>query len=281
MREAIGSILEQTKGLDYEVIIVDNNSADDSLHMINTCFLSRSKKIRVIKAEENLGFARANNLGIKIATGRNILFLNPDTKLRNNAIKQLSDYLDAHTKVGAAAGNLFTPEGGEQFSYWPLLPGARFEWNELTSNIFLDWKEHGSLCFNRTGQAKEVGYVIGADMMVRHQVIDEVGTFDEDFFLFYEETELCYRIKRAGYKIMSIPRAEIIHLESQAIGNLIERQKYMMPSRKIYMNKCLSKGEYILADCLLAINCIVRLTWFTIISNKEKQYFWKYRLQNI
>lgn len=278
LAEAIESILEHVSGIDYEVIVVDNASTDHSKQMLSERF---ADKCRLIALSENKGFAYANNRGIEVAEGRNILFLNPDTKQIGNAIKQLSDYLDKHPEVGACGGNLITETGGEQFSYWPILPGLRFEIHALFSNILLKQHHRGSLQYNHTGKEKEVGYIIGADLMVRREIIEQTGVFSEDFFLFYEETELCWRIRKRGYKIVSVPAARMIHLESRTIGSQFDRLPYMQQSRRIYLSKCVSRAEHRAADCILYVNSWLRWVYFSMRSDKDKIRFWRYINRNI
>lgn len=275
--EAVRSVVDLTKGVSYELIVVDNHSSDLSLLLD----AQQTYNLRLIRLDDNLGFARANNEGIRVARGRHLFFLNPDTRLLNDAVSVLSHFLDANPEVGACGGNLSNAQGAEQFSYWPLLPGARMEWNELWSNLWLRLRHRSSLKFNHTGRPKEVGYIIGADLMTRAEVIRQVGPFSDDFFLFYEETELCYRIHRHGYKIISVPQAHICHLESQTIGSMLERQTYMMPSRQTYLNKTTSRLEHRLADAILTLNCLLRLLFFTLTANKQKQEFWRYRLRHV
>ena len=284
--DAVCSVAECTKAVRYEVIVVDNGSEDESLDELDRAmsalpFEKEKPSLSVIRLGVNTGFACANNRGLEAARGRNILFLNPDTLLKNDAVSILSDYLDSHPETGVCGGNLIDKEGREQFSYWPLLPGVRMEWNELLSNIPLKWRNRGAVSYNRTGKPKDVGYIIGADLMTRRSVLNEAGNFSEDFFLFYEETELCFRIRKAGYAIVSVPQARMVHLESQTIGSRLQREKYLMPSRCIYLNKCTSKAEHILADAILFVNCLLRLSWFTLIRNRDKMTFWKYRLSHI
>ena len=115
--DCLESLRAKTKGITYEVIVVDNNSGDDFQERI----LERFPEVQCLPLPENVGFGRANNEGLKIAKGRNIFFLNPDTLLLNNAIKILSDYLDGHPQVGACGGNLYDAEM-KNHPWYGLLP---------------------------------------------------------------------------------------------------------------------------------------------------------------
>lgn len=212
--DCLRSVYQYTKHISFEIIVVDNNSGDDFERRIKTEY----SDVRCIALAENIGFGRANNEGIKVAQGRNILFLNPDTVLLNNAVKILSDYLDTHLTVGVCGGNLYDEEMKPTHSYFMLLPS--FWWElDILCRRWLRWIVWGKNAqFNYSRKPRKVGYICGADMMVKSSVLEQVGCFSPLFFMYYEETELTYRIKRAGYSIFSIPEARIQHLEGKSLG---------------------------------------------------------------
>lgn len=229
----INSIIEKSSGISYEVIVVDNNSNDN----FNECLKENFGNLVVcVPLSENIGFGRANNEGVKIARGRNIFFLNPDTLLINNAIKILSDYLDADSKVGACGGNLYNEEMKPTHSYSMLLPSIAWELNCCLSGYFekILWGKNAQ--FNNTKRIRSVGYICGADLMVKQNVLKQVGSFSDKFFMYYEDTELSYRIKKQGFIIVSIPEAKIQHLE----GKSMQRGKQINPMRMMNIEYGLS-----------------------------------------
>ena len=205
----IRSVIEFTKGISYELIVVDNHSQDD-IRRLTAVFGSQ---VKLIELDNNVGFGKANNEGVKQATGRNILFLNPDTLLINNAIKILSNFLDANEDTGACGGNLYDKDMLPALSFRRLFPGIRWEIMEMTAHKLENIVFHGNWMFNHTNQPIQVAYITGADLMVKQSVIDTIGCFSPQFFMYNEDTDLCLRIHRAGYKIQSIPTAKIQHLE--------------------------------------------------------------------
>lgn len=213
VKNCIDSIIAKTACVNYEIIVVDNASTDNSKE-----YFSNDTRIKYIYNEKNLGFGLANNVGIKIAKGRNIFFLNPDTLLLNNAIKILSDFLDKHPKVGCCGGNLYNADLEPIHSYSMMLPSYLWELNLLFASKIekILWGKNAQ--FNHTLKNRKVGYICGADMMLRRSVLDQVGCFSDSFFLYYEDTELSYRIKQAGYEIISVPKAEIQHLVGKSMG---------------------------------------------------------------
>lgn len=276
--DAIQSVFATAADLAPQVIVADNGSSDNSLQLIKQTF---GKRVEIIALGKNTGFATANNAGILKSSGEYILFLNPDTLVLENALQILTQYMDTHPSVGACGGNLYDKEMKPQFSYWMLFPGWRMEWSGLFSDYFLRRKHHGSEEHNFSESPKKVAYIIGADLMVRRSVIEQVGAMDEEFFLFYEETDLCYRIHKAGYEIINVPQAKIIHLEGQTIDKMQIRRQQMMRSRAIYLRKHCLACECIVSNVLLALSSGVRTLWFALRGNEPKKRFWKYTLQHI
>lgn len=274
--DCLKSVYEKTNGITFEVIIVDNASGDGYDKIIETAF--PDKDIKFITLPENIGFGRANNAGFEIATGRNILCLNPDTILINNAIKILSDYLDANPDVGACGGNLYDEQMKPALSFRRLLPGIRWELNEL-SHLWIDSILYGkNQRFNFTDHPVDVGYISGADLMMPKSIVDETKGFSPDFFMYYEETDLCHRIHQLGKKVVSIPSAHIQHLEGGSFDTSsinygrLERSEI---GRMKYLKRNLSKTAQFIA------NTIYRLfLWSRAILKKDKQFHYRLALLN-
>lgn len=255
--ECIDSVIEKTAGISYEIILVDNASTDGSRE-----FFSKDKRVKYIYNNDNIGFGRANNEGLKIATGRNVLFLNSDTLLRNNAIKILSDYLDSHKKVGACGGNLFNADGTPGNSYRMYGPSIYAEVSRFFKYIpdKLFWGNN--LWFNHSGKPKKVFFIWGADLMVKREVINDVGIFDPSFFMYYEDDELCNRIGKK-YKVMSVPSAEIIHIlgassESNADKDAFRRDMHEQSLRN-YLSVAHSKRYVRIMKIIRAITLATRI----------------------
>lgn len=266
------SIQERTLGINYEIIVVDNNSSDNSLEEVR----KRFKSVNIFNSGSNLGFGKANNLGIKIASGRNIFFLNSDTLLINNAVKILSDYLDKNEKIGICGGNLFNNELKEANSFCRIMPGIFSEINvmSLTKISKLIYGRNSS--FNYTSNPLNVAYITGADMMVPKRILDIVGGFDPDFFLYYEETELTNRVKKAGYLVNSLPQAKIIHLEGASSKNISWKTDVYNRSRKIYYKKVYTNRIlYVIAMSLFKTNCKLAMLKAIISRNKNDYRYWK------
>ncbi len=278
IRNCVYSVLEKTNGVEYEIIVVDNNSTDNSVVVLNENFAHNSN-FKLLELNENLGFGKANNKGLAVARGRNVFLLNPDTILLNNAVKMLSDYLDSNEKVGVCGGNLFDGDMKPAHSFCRQLPGVMSEINSLTFGYLYKILYGKNRDFNYKKKEMSVGYITGADMMVRKKVLDEVGCFNPAFFMYYEETELTFRIKRAGYDIRSIPNAEIQHLEGQSFGEFKERRERMfLEGRDVYNTLVGSRAKQIIIDFLFVLNINVRILIHTFIKKKHLS-FWKKKSQ--
>ncbi len=231
--QTINSVLKKTKQLNIEIILVDNNSSDGSFEYFKKNYFN---KIILIKNEENIGFGRANNKGIELAKGKYIFLLNSDTILINNAIKILFDYMENNSNIGITGGNLYDLNIKPTISYELSLP----------KNIIKNRYKRNST-FNKTKFPLEVGYISGADMMIQKKILNEIGWFDPDFFMYYEETELTARVVKKGYKVYNVPQAKIIHLEGKS--TIFKEKKYHMVSESkykyFYKTKDLNTCKYI------------------------------------
>lgn len=214
--DCIRSVHEKTSGISYEIILVDNASTDGSKELFE-CY----PDITYIYSPENLGFGRANNLGAIHATGRHLLFLNSDTLLINNAVYVLSTYLDNNPQVGVCGGNLFDTNFHPTQSFRKLFPGIRWECTILMDSIVhIFTKKHTMFTeFNYLSSPMRVSYITGADLMINRDLFIQVGGFSKEFFMYYEETDLCHKIKKIGKLIMSVPEAKIQHLEGGSFSD--------------------------------------------------------------
>jgi len=209
--QAINSVIEKTEDVSYEIIVVDNASQDDSVEVLKNEF---ADKIILVESKENLGFGKGNNLGMQYANGENLFLLNPDTMLINNAIKDLHHFLKDNLNVAICGGNLYNKDLTPNHSFSLKLP------HEQSKNAFLQAIATISKLFKRkrkdfnfTENPIEVGYITGADLMIRRDIALQLNGFDDEFFMYSEECELCFRAKKLDYKVYSVPWAKIIHLE--------------------------------------------------------------------
>lgn len=270
---AVRSIYDKTDNIIFEIILVDNNSHDNTIESIEALF----PDVICIKNKENYGFGYANNIGAKIAKGEYIFLLNTDTILTNNAIKILADYLDEHAEkdnVVAACGNLYDKMNNPATSYSKLFPGVTLEIHSLLFNL-LHHIKMSNFHFNFSDKPIHFkGTLSGADSMLVKRHFDAVHGFDQDFFLYYEETDLFYRLMNHGFLVASVPQAKIIHLEG-ASEQLKERTlRRSFESKYIYVKKHKAKYKRAIYHYIYQCTALSRVIVFYILGTRDKKSYW-------
>jgi len=172
-----------------EVIVVDNASQDNSLEMAKGAF----PWAKVIENKQNLGFAKANNQALKISNGNYIYFLNPDTELKKGVFNSIIAFMKSNPEVGLAGTRIVNSDGSPQSSIERHYPGERHSKGELF------------------GLKGDIAWVLGASMIARRIVLRDVGGFDERFFIYGDDLDLCLSVRRAGWSIGYIPNAVVVH----------------------------------------------------------------------
>lgn len=245
--DCIDSIFAHTVDLEYEIIVVDNNSQPDFEEKLQSRY---GKSVRTLPLKENVGFGRANNAAFSIARGDKLFCLNPDTILLNNAIKILSDFIDRHPSAGICGGNLYNADMRPVHSFRRILPGVFWELSEGLKRHpeRLIWGRNTK--FNHSRRPLKVGYITGADIMIRKDALEQTGGFSDDFFMYFEETDLCARMHKIGWKIYSVPKAKIMHLEggSFSVEKQKIRQQLYLESKEIYYKRNLTEKQHHLAN---------------------------------
>ncbi|GHV43707.1 glycosyl transferase [Bacteroidia bacterium] len=272
IRNCICSVFEKTQGVDFEVIVVDNASQDGSQEMLKKEF----PNIKLIENNENLGFGRANNLGARYAKGKYLFLLNSDTILLSNAVKILFDFMESSPKCGICGGNLYDESGKPTMSYSMFLPSFTDELNIFFLEMIGKMMYGKNTLHNHSDKKRIVGFISGADFMIRAEIFGRMNGFDEDFFMYYEETELTFRVRKAGWLSYSIPQAKITHLESKSTKNWQTSTKIFFESRDKYYRKTHNKLYHKICNALLWINLSYRYIAYKIIGNTNKCDYYKY-----
>jgi len=276
------SIYQKGMEMPREIIVVDNGSRDGSGSEVKKAF----PFVHLIENEKNLGFAKAANQGFQKASGRYVLLLNPDTQVKHGAIERLVSFMDAHLEAGVAGVQLFNADGSKQNSIanFPSLV------TELLNKSLLRWlfPEKFPGKGRDYSEPIEVDSVIGACMMVRRDALDQVGLLDEDYFLFLEETDWCYRMKKAGWKIYHVPQAEVYHFQGKSAETVKKRARVeFYRSRYHFFKKNRGNLQWFflliglmirLGFQLLAMGAVSLMTLFTIKSWRKKLSIYAYLL---
>ncbi len=223
--------------LSCEVIVVDNASTDGSPQAVR----ERFPGVKLIASDSNLGFTRANNVGAAHSSGRYMLLLNPDTEVLGDALSTMVAYMDGHPDVGALGPQLLFPDLRVQSSRrrFPTLATAVLE-----STVLQQWfprnrvLERYYVWDRRENEEQDVDWVVGACLLIRRQAWEQVGPLDERFFMYSEELDWCRRLKTAGWRVVYLPSAAVVHSEGQSSMQVVPaRHMYFQSSKVLYFRK--------------------------------------------
>lgn len=267
IRKCIQSIYENTKDMEYEVIIVDNASYDDCEKIVREEF----PDVLYIQSKENIGFANANNLGFKYSKGAVLLFLNPDTEVVGSSIQTLFSSLKTISDAGAVGGTLLNSDHSLQTSCIQPYPTV------LNQLLDIDYLKHlypklglwgMTPLYCSADHPEEVEVISGACIMVKRNVFLAVQCFSNDYFMYAEDLDLCFKINRAGYKNYYVSQSTIIHHGGGSTKN--KKESYysvVMMRESVYRFICKTQGmlNARLYQLAMFIGAIVRLLTITLI----------------
>ena len=263
------SIIENTKDLNYEIVIVDNNSSDGTLNAIRESAEEKFHRIKVILNNDNKGFTKACNQGILSSEGKNVLFLNPDTVITGDSLKILYSKLISSENIGAAAPQLLNEDNTIQKSSrtFPDYFDMFCEFSLLAyifpdSKIFSRWKMN----YFSHDEEMRVEQPMAAALMVKRKVLQEIGNFDERYIMFFNDVDICRMIYDKGYIIIFYPGSKIIHEKGVSI------YKDRVRMIKVWNEDCLSyfkkhKHNYILYGWLyisLNVSGFLRILYYRL-----------------
>ena len=265
-RELLGrclkSLFEQTHGVSFEVLVVDNASSDDSAEMVRSEFT----QVNLIANDANLGFARANNQAIAEAKGECVLLLNPDTELIDDGISNLVAVARKHPEAGIVGGKILNPDRSIQASV------RRFP--TLCSQVLIMLKLHHAFvnisCLRRyfandvnPESEQSADQVMGAFFLISRQALNIVGTLDERFFIWFEEVDYCKRVVNAGLKVLYTPVAQVVHHGGESFAQVfaLKKQKMFNASLAKYMRKHFGRRAWLAIQILRPVSLL--LAWFS------------------
>lgn len=264
LEKCLESIFKNTHGVSFEVFVSDNGSADGSAEMVREKF----PRVELIDNRTNLGYPKANNEGIKRGAGRYVLLLNPDTEVTEGALPNLVKFMDEHPEAGAAGPKLKYPDGGFQPScrsfptletelYRALFLDQLFPKSRLFGKYMMSYWKHDDL--------REVDQPMGAALLVRKSVIDQVGMLDQGLVFWFDEVDWCKRIKGAGRKIFFVPEALIYHHKNKSfvqwntMKESLKLARIWRGSRNYYFRKHHGPISVVLVNLFDAIQIVLVL----------------------
>lgn len=282
--ECLESLLPELKDLNSRVVVVDNNSQDNSVAYIQDWIESvNTPKVRLIASEDNGGFAAGNNIGILSHNAENYLLLNSDTIVRSGAIQKLMATANGDVSIGLVSPRLEWLDGKPQESCF----NQHSIWSE-----FLSSAKTGPLTkiLKKYVVAKQVTDVTTesewtsfACIMIRREVFEQIGLLDEGFFMYFEDAEFCYRARKAGWKIVNNPEAHVVHLRGgssplKSQAKLRKRlPRYFFESRTRYFYLLYGRRGILIANLLWSLGALIAMTR-TVLSRQyqskiaEKQW---------
>ena len=210
LHDCLNSLYQYTHGITFEIFVVDNGSTDGSPDMVAQQF----PQVILLRNQDNMGFSRANNQALRRASGRYLLLLNSDTALRDNGLRALVTFMDAHPAAGIAGTKLLNPDGSRQDSCdtFPRTPLAMLR-DTFLDNVFHhpERRWSGRMAHWNFQDHFLIDYVIGAVLIIRRDTLTQIGLLDEQFFMYAEDIDWCYRAALAGWKIYYVGSIAIYH----------------------------------------------------------------------
>src|SRR3989344_8120495 len=232
LRHCLLSLKKERNDINYEVMVVDNASSDGSSQMVNNKF----PWVKLIKSTKNIGFGAGNNLAKHYVNGKYILFLNSDTTIPKYTLKKTVNYMNSHKQVGALTCKIILPSGE---IYKDTRRSFITPWTGLVhlflrlDRIFPESKYFARYWYGYIPDylEHEVDVIQGAFFLTRKKLLDELGWFDEDYFLDGEDVDLCWRIKQKGWNIVYYPKISITHFKGASKGKVESVRKKDIPLR--------------------------------------------------
>ncbi len=234
LRNCLQSLYEGTSHRPLEVIVVDNASTDGSLSMVSRDF----PEVVAIGSPDNLGFAGGNNLGMREAKGDSLLLLNNDAFVKPGAVDSMLRIMKERPDVGVLGPLLRNEDGSVQISYGDMINFRAEAYQKLLSRLY----EGGNRFFRsyiekRSKKEASPDWVSGACMMLRAELLQKVGHFDDRFFMYSEEVDYCQRVRRAGYRVLYTPEAEVVHLRGKSTEANREKATFEYRRSQLYFYK--------------------------------------------
>ncbi|MFM8179494.1 MAG: glycosyltransferase, partial [Candidatus Kapaibacterium sp.] len=238
LQQCLESIDRSDHSLSFEVIVVDNDSHDQSVSILGPKF----PHVQFVALDENLGFGRANNIGLRRARGRYILLLNPDTLIQEDTIDTMVRYMDDHPDVGIGGCKVLNANGTFQVQCRRGFPSPWVSFCKLFGLQSLFPRSPLFARYNQTFRSEDETYridaVIGAFMFCRREPLLAIGGFDEDFFMYGEDLDLCYRMKQQGFATAYVPLTTIVHFKGESTRrSSINEVKWFYDAMEIFARK--------------------------------------------
>lgn len=261
LARCLDSVFSEQNPFSFEVIVVDNASTDGSVEMLR----KRFPQVTIIENQNNPGFAQGNIQAYASSIGRYILMLNPDTILQPGALDKLHDFLINHSDAAGVGPDLLNPDGTRQMGCYPFPTLTREAWRLFHLDRFY---AYGIYPVNQwDGQTiRKVDVVQGTCLLLRREALVETGFLDADFYMYTEEVDLCYRLRKAGWKLFWLPPAKVIHYGGQSTHQAAEAMFLRLYESKIlFFRKQYGNISAKLYKLILGVAAIFRIGFSPLI----------------
>ncbi|MBT8387867.1 MAG: glycosyltransferase [Ignavibacteria bacterium] len=243
LQNLLHSIDKASQNLSSEIIVVDNASDDGSIELLKSKFPS----VKLIENKTNLGFGKANNQALNIAQGKYLLLINPDAIVSEDTFTKMIEFLEEQKDAGLAGCKILNPDGSLQLACRRSFPGPWTSFCKVTglSNFFPNSKMFAryNLTYLDENQTYEVDAISGSFMMLKREVYEKIGGFDEKFFMYGEDLDLCYRIQKVGYKVFYVHTTQVIHYKGESTKrSSIDETKVFYTAMHLFVKKHFSSS---------------------------------------
>lgn len=254
------SYTKELKSSKYEVVLVDNKSTNDSVNRIQSEIKNRKWKVAFIKANKNSGFGNGCNLGAMRAKGKYLLFLNPDTVLKDNSISKMLSYIEEHSDISILGGRMINRTGvsRKEGGIFPNFYHSTMMFLGLGQNIFMKF----------VSKPSKVDWVGGGCMLIKKRLFDILHGFDQNIFMYLEDVEICYRARKMEYQVFYYPYTKIIHLEGKSSNNNFK----ITNTYKSYLYFCKKhkgKFEFMIVNFLFRLKFKIYYFYGVMAQNKD------------
>ncbi len=268
LENALTSVRQAVKGIEAEVIVVDNASDDGSVEMVGKKF----PEVRTIANDTNLGFAAANNIALRVSSGRYILLLNPDTVVQEDTFQTIVGFMDAHPDAGMAGCRILNPDGSLQPACRRSFPTPWVAFTKISglSALYPESRIFGryNLGYLDPDVSCEVDAISGSFMTIRRETYEQVGGLDEEYFMYGEDLDWCYRVKQAGWKVYYVSGTRIIHYKGESVRRSeIDEVRHFHRAMRVFVAKNTRRG--VLAGLILHAGITVR-QWIAFASKSAR-----------
>ncbi len=262
LAQCLQSLYDTTNNLGFEVIVVDNASADGSVEMVCQDF----PRVQLVVNANNVGFVRANNQALPLSRGRYVLLLNSDAAVLPGALLRMVQFMDAQPGVGIVGPRILNPNGSFQSSYmdFPNLLSELLLMTKLSKVVY--GRHFPSHSPQQSRETRAVDWMQGACIMIRRETLEEIGGLDEIFFMYSEEVDWCWRARQAGWAVYYLSEAKVLHWGSQSSSKVpVKRRSLVYKSKLLFLDKHHGPTTALLLKWALLITSILKMGFWSLL----------------